>query len=57
MSVQKTKDGKWMAQIRERRWDGSVKHRKKRGFLTKREASERGRSRRQRKRDPDKNTV
>jgi len=40
MSVQKTKDGKWMAQIRERRWDGSVKHRKKRGFLTKREASE-----------------
>ena len=40
MSVQKTEDGTWMVQIREKQWDGSSKHRKKRGFRTKKEALE-----------------
>ena len=40
MSVQRTEDGTWMVQIREEQWDGSLKHRKKRGFRTKKEALE-----------------
>ncbi len=41
MSVTKdAKSGKWMSQIRVEDWQGNVIHKKKRGFLTKKEASE-----------------
>ena len=41
MSVTKDKEtGKWMAQLRVTDWTGKTVHKKKRGFVTKKEAQQ-----------------